>query len=244
MEDLVFDVWLDDDIYQGYLDYVKSRVDTASVASAAGVAGVDDIDHVETKDKFETFLKSVDDSIKQVECFPPIQLPLLIYTKYKHQFFRAVIYMMDDEKGNHGVTGKNKRNKAFIRLIEVPPSHAHLLNKVYSAPSNATGEFQRNSENGWNAWKDEINHRPIGIYRECKQGRGFINPTGATVHHRDYLMSMCDDCKDSVNKTRKFITSDSDMKTMRKKLTTENLFNFLEQSLPNTLVPMVKDIYV
>lgn len=145
--------------------------------------------------------------------------------------------MIDDEKGSRTVAG-NKRNKMFIRLIEVPPSHAEIVGTVYSSPSKATMAIQKNTESGWDAWKDEINHKQISVYREQKQGQGFVNPAGTNLDHRDYLLGLCED------PSKKYYTSEKARKAAKKKFTPEQLFAFLERSLPEPIVTKVSEVVI
>lgn len=166
-----------------------------------------------------------------IKIYPKIQLPIFIYKVYKGQTFRAIVYFCDSV-----FTPEKRRYRLFIRLIELPSSHEKLLNAIFDYPSCPFGKLQTNSETGWSGWKHEFNHKPICIYRTSDQGQGFENPPGTTACHRDYLMNLC-----TSNKEPKYLTNRETVENMKKTMTPEQLFEFLESNLDKRVVARIND---
>ncbi len=160
-------------------------------------------------------------------------LPLPLYKVYQNQIIHAILWYMDSEDGWHSKVnpeGDNNMNcRAYIQILRPgPPGNENNVHWLYSSPTRALKEVQSNTENGWSAWKNAENDRPLRDHRRRFNGAGFRNFPYATTLHRDMLALCCQDTSVS-----KFYHDRETLSKLKEEVGLEAVLNFLSQDKPS-----------
>jgi len=132
---------------------------------------------------------------KSAAAAAPLQLPIRIYKTYKKKRIEAVLHYMDCERGWMRHVGDNLKQFTCIEIVPPPPppfsdaasDAAGHGPHLYSTPTKAVKDWQKNTENGWAALKCAHDDTPLKLHSVALGGAGFKNPPFATTLHRDLL---------------------------------------------------------